>query len=73
MSLNKLCGDRKDECGYTCIKPPSVDHANSVYEFASDNAMNMGIENSRLVVPVMFLPKKLSKARLTKLSIQSIN
>jgi hypothetical protein len=50
MSLNKLGGDGKDECGYTCIKPPAVDETNSVYQFATDsNAMNIRIESSRFL------------------------
>jgi hypothetical protein len=59
MSLNELRGKGKDECGYTCIKPPAVDETNSVYQFATNIVMNIRTESSRF--PVTFLPGILSK------------
>ena len=71
MSLNELRGKGKDECGYTCIKPPAVDETNSsVYQFATNIATNIRTESSRFAAT--FSPGILSKKRLTTLSIQSI-
>ena len=60
MSLNELRGKGKDECGYTCIKPPAVDETNSsVYQFATDIATNIRTESSRFAAT--FSPGILSK------------
>jgi len=69
MSMTKLRGNDKNQCGYKCIASPTVNATDCVY-ILEMNASN----NSGMVQPmvVTYALKMVSKSRLTQLSIQSV-
>jgi hypothetical protein len=74
MTMTDLRGSGADQCGYTCIMPPTVDETDCVYEFETNLTMHDVNNPNESTNPALitFSPRMVSKARLTQLSIRSI-